>query len=156
MQLTACSMVSPPILLSLLDVFRKGELPPLFKRWTMIGLHQFCFSLLHLSADLKVGIWPIYKESILRLLELCNPRRGGGSGSSGCSDGKESACNGGDQDLIPGSGRSPGRRHGNLLQYSCLENPTDRGAWWATVQRGLQRDRHDWSDLAHTRTEGVG
>ena len=37
--------------------------------------------------------------------------------------------------LIPGSGRSPGGGHGNPLQYSCLENPMDRGAWWATVQR---------------------
>ena len=36
---------------------------------------------------------------------------------------------------IPGSGRSPGGRHGNLLQYSCLKNPIDRGAWWATVHR---------------------
>ena len=36
---------------------------------------------------------------------------------------------------IPGSGRSPGRRHGNPLQYSCLENSMDRGAWWATVHR---------------------
>ena len=35
--------------------------------------------------------------------------------------------------LIPGLGRSPGGRHGNPLQYSCLENPMDRGAWWATV-----------------------
>ena len=33
----------------------------------------------------------------------------------------------------PGPGRSPGEGHGNLLQYSCLENPMDRGAWWATV-----------------------
>ena len=55
-----------------------------------------------------------------------------------------------------GSGRSPGRRHGNPLQYSCLKSPMDRGAWWATVQRGLQRDGHDWSDLARTHTEGVG
>ena len=36
---------------------------------------------------------------------------------------------------IPGSGRSPGKGHGNPLQYSCLENPKDRGAWWATVHR---------------------
>ena len=36
--------------------------------------------------------------------------------------------------LMPGSGRSPGGGHGNPLQYSCLENPIDRGAWWATVQ----------------------
>ena len=37
--------------------------------------------------------------------------------------------------LIPGLGRCPGRGHGNPLQYSCLENPMDRGAWWATVHR---------------------
>ena len=40
-----------------------------------------------------------------------------------------------DADLIPGSGRSPGGGHGNPLQYSCLENPMDRGAWRATVHR---------------------
>ena len=49
------------------------------------------------------------------------------------SDGKESACNGGDSGSIPGSGRSPGEGHGNPLQCSCLENSMDRGAWWATV-----------------------
>ena len=40
-----------------------------------------------------------------------------------------------DTGSIPGSGRSPGRGHGHPLQYSCLENPMDRGAWWATVHR---------------------
>ena len=40
-----------------------------------------------------------------------------------------------DKGLIPGLGRSPAGGHGNLLQYSCLGNPRDRGAWWATVQR---------------------
>ena len=49
------------------------------------------------------------------------------------SDGKASACNAGDPGLIPGLGRSPQEENGNLLQYSCLENPMDRGAWWATV-----------------------
>ena len=39
---------------------------------------------------------------------------------------------------IPGSGRSPGGGHGNSLQYSCLENPTDRGAWWVAVHRVAQ------------------
>ena len=39
-----------------------------------------------------------------------------------------------DMSSIPGSGRSPAGGHGNLLQYSCLENPMDRGVWWATVQ----------------------
>ena len=54
-------------------------------------------------------------------------------GSPGGSDSKESACNAGHPDSIPGSGRSPGEGNGNPLQYSCLENPTDRGAWQATV-----------------------
>ena len=45
------------------------------------------------------------------------------------SDGKESACNVGDLGSIPDLGRSPGGGHGNPFQYSCLENPMDRGAW---------------------------
>ena len=44
----------------------------------------------------------------------------------------------GDMSSIPGLGRSPGEGHGNPLQYSCLENPMDRGAWWATVPRVAQ------------------
>ena len=47
-----------------------------------------------------------------------------------------------DTGSILGVGRSPRGEHGNPLQYSCLENPVDRGAWWATVH-GLQRVRHD-------------
>ena len=49
--------------------------------------------------------------------------------------GKESACQAGDAGSIPGSGRSPGEENGNPLQNSCLGNPMDRGAWWATVHR---------------------
>ena len=49
------------------------------------------------------------------------------------SYGKESACNAGEQGSIPGSGRSPGGGNDNLLQYSCLENSVDRGAWGAKV-----------------------
>ena len=52
----------------------------------------------------------------------------------------ESACNSGDLSLIPGSGRSPGEGNGNPLQYSCLENPTNGGAWRATVQRIAESD----------------
>ena len=51
------------------------------------------------------------------------------------SDGKASAYNVADLSLIPGSGRSPGEGNGNPLQYSCLENPMDGGAWLATVHR---------------------
>ena len=54
-------------------------------------------------------------------------------GFHGGSEVKTSACNVGDLGSIPGSGRSPGEGNGNPLQYSCLENPMDRGAWWATV-----------------------
>ena len=53
---------------------------------------------------------------------------------------KESACNVGDLGLIPGLGRSPGGGHGNPLQYSFLENPMDRGAWWTTVH-GVTKSR---------------
>ena len=57
-------------------------------------------------------------------------------GFPGGTCGKESACNAvaaGDLGSIPGSGRSPGGGHGGPLQCSCLENPMDRGSWWATV-----------------------
>ena len=53
----------------------------------------------------------------------------------GGSAGKESACNAGDPGSVPQLGRSPGGGHGNPLQSPCLENPMDRGAWWATAQR---------------------
>ena len=54
-------------------------------------------------------------------------------GFPGGLDNKESACNVKDPGLIPGSGRSPGEGNGDPLQYSCLENFMDTGAWWATV-----------------------
>ena len=63
----------------------------------------------------------------------------------------------GDAGSIPGSGRSPGGGHGNPLQYSCLENPMDRGAWWATVsgvtksQTRLKRlSRHTHCEVRRT------
>ena len=55
------------------------------------------------------------------------------SGFPGGSEGTASACSAGDLGLIPGLGRSPGEGNGTPLQYSCLENPKNRGAWWATV-----------------------
>ena len=56
------------------------------------------------------------------------------------SDGKEFACNVRDLGSIPGWGRSPGEGNGCLLQYSCLGNPMNRGAWWATVH-GIAKSR---------------
>ena len=61
------------------------------------------------------------------------------------SNGKDSAYNAGDLGLIPGSERSPGGGHGNPLQYSCLENPMDRGAGQATVH-GVAKSQTQLSD----------
>ena len=58
----------------------------------------------------------------------------------GGSEVKASACNVGDLGSIPGSGRPPGEGNGNPLPYSCLENPMDRGAWWATVHGVAESD----------------
>ena len=63
-------------------------------------------------------------------------------GFPGGSNGKESACNAGDPGLIPEFRRSPGERNGYLLQYSCMENSMDRGAFWLQ-SRGSQRVRRD-------------
>ena len=57
-------------------------------------------------------------------------------GFPGGSEVKASACNAGDLGSTPGLGRSPGERNGNPLQYSCLENPIDREAWWAILHWG--------------------
>ena len=65
-------------------------------------------------------------------------------GFPGGAEVKASACNVGDLGSIPGLGRSPGEGNVNTLLYSCLENPMDGGAWWATIH-GSQRVRHDWA-----------
>ena len=66
-------------------------------------------------------------------------------GFTGGSDGKESTHNAGDPGLIPGSGRSPGEENDNPLQYSFLENPTDREPWWAIVY-GVAKSQTQLSD----------
>ena len=58
---------------------------------------------------------------------------------------KESACNAGDPGSTSGLGRSPGEGNGNPLRYSCLENPMDKGAWWATVH-GVTKSQTRLSD----------
>ena len=65
-------------------------------------------------------------------------------GFPGGSEVKASACNVGHLGLIPGLGRSPGEGNGNPLQYSCLENPMNGGAWWATVH-GVAKS---WTQLS--------
>ena len=73
----------------------------------------------------------------MRYLKIC-------VGLPGWFSSKQSTCNAGDagnEGLIPGSGRSPGGENSNPLQYPCLENSMDRGAWWATVH-GVEKS---WS-----------
>ena len=76
-------------------------------------------------------------------------------GFPGSSVGKESTCNAGDPNSFPGSGISPGVENGNPLQYSCLGNPVDRGAWRATVY-GVAKS---WTQLkglsTHTHKENT-
>ena len=60
-------------------------------------------------------------------------------------DGEESACNAGELGSFPGLGRSAREGNGNPLQYSCLENPMDRGAWWATIH-GVTKS---WIQMSH-------
>ena len=58
-----------------------------------------------------------------------------------------------DMGLIPGLGRSPGGENGNLLQCSCLENPINREAWWATVHSITEMDTTEATELVHTLTQ---
>ena len=69
----------------------------------------------------------------------------------GGSEVKASASNAGDLGSIPGSGRSPGEGNSNPLQYSCLENLMDGGAWWATVH-GITKSRTPLSDFTFSFT----
>ena len=80
----------------------------------------------------------VYSIFSIRLLSILSDFPGG-------SDGKASVYNAGDPHLIPGLGRSPGEGNGNPLQYYCLENPMDRGAWQATV-RGVTKS---WTRLSN-------
>ena len=73
-------------------------------------------------------------------------------GFPGSSDGKASAYNVGDLGSISGSGRYPGEGNGNPLHYSCLENPMDGGAWWATVHGvGKSDTTNNWASTMPSR-----
>ena len=81
--------------------------------------------------SIELDLW------IHKFMDLCPSK-----GFPGGSDSKASAYNEEDQDLIPGSGRSPGEGNGNPLQYPCLENPMDGESSSATVH-GVSKRRHD-------------
>ena len=72
------------------------------------------------------------------------------------SSNNESACSARDRGSIPGSGRSPGGGHGNPLQYSGLENPVDRGAWWATIHGVAQSDMTERAGLSFSSLSLLG
>ena len=78
------------------------------------------------------GPWNVFSEETIL-----------SKGFPGGSEVKASACNAVDLGSIPGSGRSPGEGNDNPLQYSCLENPMDKGAWLATVHVVAKSVRHD-------------
>ena len=96
----------------------------------------------------RVGsFWPLWGKNLFHVLPLASGHFfacGNMAGLPWWLSSKESVCNAGDPGSIPRLGRSPGEGHGNPFQYSCLENPMDRGA------RRLSRCRvgHDWGDLA--------
>ena len=112
------------------------------------------------SPALRPHLTLIPTSLVVQWLQLCAPNVGSpglipGQGTRshrpqlfsfpGGSDSKESAHNVGHPGLIPGSSRSPGKGNGNPLQNSCLGNPMDRGAWWASVH-GVAKSQTQFSD----------
>ena len=100
------------------------------------------------SADCDVGIdgWPLFIHMMPRSWDI--NLYFSNLGFPGGSDGKESACNVGDLDSIPGSGRSPGEGNGYPLQYSCLEKPMDRSLVGYTPGDRKESDTTEW--LTHS------
>ena len=90
--------------------------------------HSTCF-----YREARLSTRPLRIPAPLKIFTILPELSTRSSEPSHGSDGKESPCNAEDPDSIPGSGRSLGERNGYPLQYSCLENSKDRGAWRATV-----------------------
>ena len=117
--------------------------------------HCFCLNLLPLKIQLHIISTPPLLDflSFCFFVLLCDSlslftnSSTVSKGFPGGSEVKASACNVGDLGSIPGSGRSPGEGNGNPVQYSCLENPVDGGAWWATVH-GVAKSRSDTTEQA--------
>ena len=107
------------------------------------GLAAFLCKFFRLSPQTLFGVWGSNHDKGMPATGAQAPKT---LGFPDGWDGKKSACNAGDLGLIPGLGRSPGEEKGCPLQYSCLENPMDRGGW-RLQSMGLPRVRHDWEPL---------
>ena len=119
-------------------------------------LNPYLLSLLYWQANLPAKFdWRAKSSSWLCFFFCIYWSIGGFPGGA---SGKEPACRctrHKQHGFDPGLGRSPGEGNGNPLQYSCLGNPMDRGAWWASVH-GVSKDGHDWSDWAqHAQIAGL-
>ena len=113
-----------------------------------LALFIVMFSKAHLTSlpgYLGLGDWSHHRDYLGHEDLFCSSF----VGFPGGSEVKVSACNAGGLGSIPGSGRSPGEGNGNPLQYSCVENPMDGGAWWATVH-GVAKSWTRLSDLTHS------
>ena len=128
----------------MLAIWSLVPLPFLKPAWTSVSSQfTYCWSLAWRILSITLLAWIIAKTIYWRVMALgtlyCHCHLISTTtlykGLPGGSDGKESACNAGDQGLVPGLGRSLGEGNGNPIQYSCLENSMDRGAWRATVHR---------------------
>ena len=105
---------------------------------------------LAVTFDQKCEQWATKSKDEKQGTNITKMSNSRGRGEPWWLSGKGPACNegdAGDMGSIPGLGRSPGGRHGNPLQYSCLENPVDRGAWWATVH-GVAKSRTHLKQLS--------
>ena len=91
--------------------------------------NKTCMTVLFIMSKVRLFISKLRNLSIYNILTWDIYIRISYMGFPGGSDGKESACSAGDPGSIPGPGRSPGERNGYPLQYSCLENPMERGGW---------------------------
>ena len=116
--------------------------------YTHSSLHFRSLIPWHSSLKNPVGFWCIKWHIDSLKFHLYKLLVSGERGFLGGSDGKESACNAGDVGLILGSGSSPGEGDGYPLQYSCLENSTDTGAWQAIVHGVAKLDMTEWLTLS--------
>ena len=133
--------------------FKGSPLPKRNRCW-LLGVKAPQEQVVHKTGKGMMGSGGTLASSVVPQVQVCIKGRTDfgeqfavtviwGGGSPGGSDSKESACNAGGMGLTPGSGRSPGEGNGYPLQYSCLENPMDRGTW-GTQSMESQRVRQDW------------